>query len=168
MAHDALLSRVPVPPENIHRMPAEAADLDAAAQAYEQALRDYSGPASGSPGDDNWPRLDLALLGIGNDGHTASLFPGTPAVEEGRRWVVPTGNAPTAPHVRRLTLTLPVLNHAGEIVFLVSGAGKAGLVREILSGSAADKYPAARVRADTPGGNLLWMLDPPAASGLHT
>ncbi len=131
LAHEALLSKAPLPPANVHRMRGEAENLEEAAAAYEQELRLAL------------PRLDLALLGLGSDGHTASLFPGYPAQHETTRWVVATGVAPTEPPVRRLTLTLPVLNNAAQVLFLVTGAAKADLVREILSETGAGgRYPA--------------------------
>lgn len=160
LAHEALLAKVPVPPANIHRMQAEAPDLESAAAEYEGRLKEYCAPLPG-----HWPQLDLALLGLGNDGHTASLFPGTPEADETVRRVTPTGVAPTEPHVRRLTLTLPTLNHAAQVIFLVSGAAKAPLLREILAGGAvAKRYPSARVQPLS--GTMLWMLDEAAAGEL--
>ncbi len=126
MADEALISQVPIPPENVHRMPGERRNLDAAAEAYEKALRRFFEPT-----DDGWPSFDLVLLGIGLDGHTASLFPGSPVLEEKVRWVA-------APHIEklnaaRLTLTLPVFNHARQLFFLAAGKEKAPVIREILS-----------------------------------
>jgi 6-phosphogluconolactonase len=152
-AHAALLSKVPVPEASIYRMRGEAEDLEAAAADYEREMRLAL------------PRLDLALLGLGPDGHTASLFPGYPALDETTRWVVATAPAPTDPPVRRLTLTLPALNDAAQVLFLVTGTAKAALVREILSGTEESRqYPAGRVRPRR--GDLTWMLDEAAASEL--
>jgi 6-phosphogluconolactonase len=113
---------------------------------------------------DGWPRFDLIFLGVGQDGHTASLFPGTAALREHTRWVVP-GLAPTGIR-ERVTVTLNVIDHADVVVFLVAGAGKAGIVREILEPtlSRTDPYPASLVHPRT--GRLLWYLDGAAASDL--
>lgn len=175
MAHEALISKVPVPPSNVHRMMGEAADLEAAAAEYERTLRDLFFPSHGLENQDTrqrsgvgaflrFPRFPLILLGLGPDGHTASLFPGSPALAETERWVVATRVTTLNPQVRRLTLTLPVLNHAAQVIFLVTGASKAALLRAILSGEAANKYPAARVQPV--GGELIWMLDAAAAGEL--
>ena len=151
MAYEALLSRVPVPAANIHRIETERGPAEAAA-AYEAALRDFFAPPRGG-----FPRFDLILLGIGEEGHTASLFPGSAALEERERLVV-------AVYVEklktdRITFTLPVLNSAAEVAFLVSGKSKAEAVKETLRGAA--DLPAARVApAD---GRLLWLLDKAAA-----
>jgi len=157
MARAALLAKVPLPPGNVHRIRSEDPDADAAARDYERVLRDAVGPGSGEP-----PRLDLVLLGLGTDGHTASLFPGTDALEEERRLVV----APWVERLRsrRITLTLPALDAARAVVFLVSGAEKAERVAEVLEGGGA-ALPAARVRPDD--GELVWLLDAPAASLLR-
>ena len=152
MAREALLARVPVPAENVHRIRGELPDAAGAAAAYERELRAVLGPV---------PVLDLMLLGLGEDGHTASLFPGSPALEERERWVV-------AAWVERLgawriTLTLPVLERAREVVFLVCGAGKAAALRRALRGTAEDKpVPAARVRPRD--GRTLWLADRAAAA----
>ncbi len=170
MAHEALLSKVPLPAANIHRMQGEAEDLQAAAAAYEQMLRDYFAlPLSpGSLADGAWPRLDLVLLGLGPDGHTASLFPGSPALEDAGRWVAATPPAPLEPRVPRLTLTLPTLNHAAQVIFLVGGAGKAGIARDVLGSMEAEAaLPAARVHVHPPDGSLIWMLDEAAAANLR-
>ena len=129
MAREALLDHVPA---EVHRMPGE--DCDAA--AYERELRDAFG-ASGS----DVPRFDLVLLGLGADGHTASLFPGDPALNERERLVARVER----PDHTRLTLTLPVLSAAAEALFLVTGAEKRDALRELLAGAS---IPAARVRAE--------------------
>lgn len=166
MAREVLLSRVPIPEDNVHRMKGEAADLDQAAREYEQALRAYFEAGAVPPPAPNWPRLDLILLGVGSDGHTASLFPGHPTLEESTRWVVATPPPATATPLRRLTLTLPAINHAAQIILLVSGASKAAIMREILGGQADGKYPAGRVHVHPPLGSTIWMLDAEAASQL--
>jgi 6-phosphogluconolactonase len=128
---------------------------DAAAAAYESQLRETLG---------NHPRLDLALMGLGPDGHTASLFPGKPALEETRRLAVGVPEAGMEPYVPRVTLTLPLVNSAREVVFLVSGADKAEAVRRAFGTLPDETAPAAHVR---PGaGTLMLVLDPAAASEL--
>jgi 6-phosphogluconolactonase len=151
MARDALLARVPVPDENVHRIRGEE-EAEAAAREYEDELRAFFGAA---------PRFDLVLLGMGADGHTASLFPGSSALDEPARWVV----APFVPAlaVHRVTLTLRALDAASRIVFVVSGAEKAPALARILAGGpGAVSLPAGRVRA--PAGSVLWLVDRSAAA----
>jgi 6-phosphogluconolactonase len=155
MAREALLSRVPV--AGVHRIPGELADPGAAAAAYEADLRDAFGLREGDPP----PRLDLLLLGLGADGHTASLFPGNPALGEQRRWVV----APWVDRlaVHRVTLTLPVLRRARAVVFLVAGAEKApALARVLAPAPDAPILPAALVAREAEG-PVLWLVDADAA-----
>lgn len=154
-AYETLIAHVPIPPENVHRMPGEKSDLQAAACEYEEILRRFFG---GPPGE--WPVFDLIFLGIGSDGHTASLFPGSPALNEKERWVV----AVPAEKVRsaRLTLTLPVLNQARQIVFLAAGKEKAPVVRALLSRNRSRiDLPAGRVRPQN--GREIFFLDQAAA-----
>lgn len=152
MAREALLDRVPVPPAQIHRMRGEDAP-DAAARAYEEALRAVLGPA---------PSLDLVLLGMGPDGHTASLFPGAAALEERRRLVVPAVAPPTSPVAQRITLTYAAVEAALAAVFLVAGEAKAAALARVLSGEpGAAPLPAARVRPRR--GAALWLVDRAAA-----
>ncbi len=154
MAREALLDRVPA--ASVHRIRGED---PGAADAYEDELRRFFAvPAGGPP-----PRLDLVLLGIGPDGHTASLFPGSTALDERARWVV----SPFVDRLgtRRTTLTLPILNRARGVLFLVSGAEKApALARVLAPAPGAEPLPAALVRPD--GGELVWVVDRAAASGL--
>jgi len=160
MARLALLDGVPIPPENIRRMRGEIPPEQAAAE-YEQILRDFFAPMTGSK-----PRsFDLVLLGMGGDGHTASLFPDTPALEEKQRWVVAVPHeVPPAPLVTRLSLTLPAINAAAQVTFLVAGAGKADRLQEALAPppSGRPALPVQRVRPTH--GSLLWLVDR-AASG---
>ncbi len=146
---DTLLSKVPVPAEQLHRMEAERSDLDAAAADYAQLLE----AECGDP-----PRLDLVLLGLGADGHTAALFPGTGALDVDDTWV--TRGQASRPPVDRLTLTLPALNAAARVAFLVTGPSKADALRGVIDGT----VPAARVRPAS--GDLLWFLDTAAAHSL--
>ena len=146
---DTLLSKVAVPGGQVHRMEAERADLDAAAVDYSRLLQVQCGDP---------PRLDVVLLGLGADGHTASLFPGTAALDVSDAWAA-RGLSNHAP-VDRLTLTLPALNAAARVAFVVTGATKAEAMRGVMAGS----VPAARVRPDD--GELLWFLDTAAARSL--
>jgi 6-phosphogluconolactonase len=159
MTHETLLARVPIPASNIHRIPVEHGDPDATAQAYERALREHFRLANGA-----WPAFDLILLGLGADGHTASLFPGTPAARETARLAVATRGG--EPNVARVTLTLPVLNHARRVAWLISGAAKAPIVRRVLEGGAAeaDGLPAQSVQPLE--GTAVWLLDRAAAGEL--
>jgi 6-phosphogluconolactonase len=156
MANEALLSKVPVRPENIFRIHAEEKDAGAAALQYEQTLKDFFHL---SPGE--FPRFDLIFLGVGPDGHTASLFPGTAALNETQRLVV----ANWVPKFKtdRITFTLPVLNAAAFVMFLLSGADKASTLHEVLENSSAD-LPSQNVRPAN--GKLIWLVDGPAASDL--
>jgi 6-phosphogluconolactonase len=153
MAKETLLDRVPCPPANIHPMPTHFPTADEAARDYERTLRNHF--------VEEWPRFDLVLLGIGDDGHTASLFPGSVALTERTRWVV-AAQAPVEPHVR-LTLTLPALTRARAISVLVAGAPKAEALRHVLVG-AGDwiKYPAAGLRLAN--GPVIWWADREAAA----
>ena len=154
MARAALLAQVPIPEANVHRMRGEL-DPARAAREYERELVEAFGLGEGEP-----PRLDLVLLGLGDDGHTASLFPGTAALAEGERLVA--ANHVPRMGAWRLTLTYPVLDAARAVLFLVSGALKAERVADVLERGA--DLPAARVR---PGdGELLWLLDAAAAAAL--
>lgn len=159
MANTSLFQPLNVHQDHIFRMKGEYEAPATAAREYEETLRRLTN----RPAPDV-PLIDLVLLGLGDDGHTASLFPGTAALQEDNR-IVTVGHAPTG--IRsRLTLTLGVLNHAAVILFLVTGPGKAPMVRRVLNpDSEADRsLPAARI---SPGsGRLVWMLDRPAAGWL--
>lgn len=159
MAHEALLSRVPVPQVNIHRVPVEQVDPKQAAGLYEQEIRAFFRLC-----DDSWPEFDLILLGLGEDGHTASLFPRSQALQEISHLVaVSTGGSPDLP---RVTLTLPVLNHARHILWLVAGSEKASMVRAVLEGGGqSEELPARRVQPIN--GEALWLLDRSAAGLLR-
>jgi 6-phosphogluconolactonase len=154
LANESLFRPAGVSSEQIHRMKGEMENLSAAAELYARELRALT--------SDDFPHFDLVLLGLGSDGHTASLFPHSEALQERTRWVLPILDAPKPPR-RRLTLTTPVLNAARQVIFLVSGEKKARAVREVLQGTApADDYPAKLVR---PGPDrLLWLVDAGAGS----
>jgi len=153
MIRQALLEAVPLPAENFHRMAAERPDRELAAREYAEELGRVLRPAPGE-----WPRLDLVFLGMGPDGHTASLFPGTPAVNERTAWVTPN----FAAHLNsfRLTLTFPVLNAAAHVIFLVAGADKAEALRQVLEGPQG-RLPAQLLQPTR--GRLSWFLDESAA-----
>jgi 6-phosphogluconolactonase len=149
MAHKAMLSRVPVPESNIHRIHSENPDANAAANEYEQTLLQLT--------KQTLPQLDLILLGLGPDGHTASIFPGSEVLHETKRLVA-------APWVEkfntyRITMTLPLLNNGASVLFLVSGAEKAEMVKKVIEGP--KQYPAQAVQPTH--GQLVWMLDRLAA-----
>jgi 6-phosphogluconolactonase len=158
MADEAMLSKVPVPPGNIFRVAAENPDAAAAAEAYEKTLKTVFQLAAGAV-----PNFDLILLGMGPDGHTASLFPGTAAVQERSRLVVANWVEKLKAH--RLTFTLPVLNAARSVAFLVSGIDKAPVLKSVLEENIpGETYPAKLVHPTD--GKLFWFLDRAAASAL--
>ena len=158
MANEAMLSKVQVPPGNIYRVPAENPDAVAAAEAYEVSIRKFFQLQPGQV-----PRFDLILLGLGPDGHTASLFPGTAGLEEKSRLVI--ANLVEKLKTHRLTFTLPLINAARCVAFLVSGTDKAMVLRSVLEESVpGEQYPAKLVAPSD--GNLIWFLDRAAASGL--
>ncbi len=154
MARQALLSRVPIPPEQVVRFPAEAEDPEAAATEYARALATAFASRRGEV-----PRFDLVLLGLGVDGHTASLFPGSPVLKEIFRPVAAV-YAAAAAVPQRLTLTLPVLNAAARVIFLVAGAEKAKVVRAVL----AEKAPLPAAMVQPKEGELIWLVDRAAAA----
>ena len=156
MANQALLSRVPVRAENIFRIHSEEKDAAAAALQYEQTLKDVFHLSPGT-----FPRFDLIFLGVGPDGHTASLFPGTSALTEMQRLVV--ANWVPKFNTDRITFTFPVLNAAACVIFVMSGADKAPILQNVLENTAAD-LPSQKVRPVN--GKLIWMVDEPAASTL--
>ena len=160
MARETLLSRLPFPERNIHRIQGELPPQQAA-EAYLQQLEGFFGGQSGLP------HFDLVLLGMGEDGHVASLFPGDAALEVVDRWVVAVEHdRPPAPLVARVTVTLPVINAARRVALIVSGSGKAERVRQALSGAdAAETLPAQRVKPKQ--GELVWLLDGDAGKWIN-
>ncbi len=158
MACDTLFASAPLPAQNIHRVHAEEPDAATAAEKYERELRSFFNLATGQ-----LPRLDCVLLGIGPDGHTASLFPATNALQEKRRFVV--ANWVEKFQTHRITMTVPVLNNAALIVFLVSGKEKAEVLKEVLEGDyRPELLPAQLIRPVH--GRLLWLVDRAAAGCL--
>lgn len=148
MAREALLDVLPVPPSHIHPIPTDAATPEEGARRYEELLLKHFGNEA--------PRFDIMLLGIGDDGHTASLFPGSPALAERERLVVVT-EAPSAP-TTRISLTFPVLNASRSTIVLAAGTSKRPIINTILHDPdrARALYPAARL---APEGALTWLLD---------
>jgi 6-phosphogluconolactonase len=162
MANEALFSQAPIPKENIFRVPAEIPDADTAAQSYEQTLRQFFQLDSkeNDEDDDTLPRFDLVLLGLGPDGHTASLFPGTAALHEDDRLVA--ANWVEKFKTWRITFTYPVLNHAAAVLFMATGEEKQEALLQVLQGKPdPETYPAQGVH---PGnGSLIWLVDQAAA-----
>jgi 6-phosphogluconolactonase len=156
LAEETLIARVPIPPDNVHRMHGEL-EPEEAARAYGRELGDFF---CGS-----WPRFDLILLGLGEDGHTASLFPGSPALHETARLAVAVEAHYQDRPAQRMSLTLPVLNAARQILFLVAGSAKAGIVQAVLE-DPSRHLPAQQVQPLA--GRLTWLLDTAAASQLTT
>ncbi len=153
MAHKALLQKLALPAAQIHRMEAERNDRDVAASDYQAALTRVCG---------NDP-LDLVLLGMGPDGHTASLFPQTTALKETKRWVV--SNFVPKFNADRLTMTAPYLNRAANVLFLVAGADKAAVLVEVLEGPPDhQRLPSQMIQPST--GSLIWFVDEAAATNL--
>ncbi len=157
LAAEVLLSKVPIPANQIHRMPADSADRDAAARAYTEEIQRVFGT-------DGTPSFDLLQLGMGPEGHTASLFPHQASLKEQRRLVMPV-DVPKPPPPR-LTFTPPLLNAAIHVLFLVTGQDKADAVAAILEGEHnPEEYPAQIIQP--PRGEVTWMLDSVAASKLR-
>jgi 6-phosphogluconolactonase len=150
MASKMLISHISIPAQNIHPVPTELKPIEKAAGAYEQMLKKYF---KNSP----FPCLDLILLGVGEDGHTASLFPGDSAIEM-HRLVMPVIAPANYPPRDRITLTLPVINSADNVFFIAAGSEKGKVVRSILEDreTARRRYPAAMVQ---PKGRIIWFLD---------
>lgn len=154
MAREAMLSKLPIPEAHVHRMEGEK-DPEQAAATYESQLRAVFAGL-------DWPRLDLVLLGMGDDGHTASLFPGTKALDEKSAWVV--ANHVPQQETWRITLSAPAINHARHVLFLVTGASKADRLIEILPEGSPVKYPSQLI--DPVDGTHEWYLDQAAVAKL--
>lgn len=155
MARHALIDHVPIPPQNVHPVPASIPDAREAASRYEARVMEVF-----RLGPDDVPRFDLILLGMGVDGHVASIFPGTEAMTEEKRLVM--GNWVEASRAWRITMTLPVLNHAADVIVLVAGREKAPALRRILRGPHEPPLLPAELLKPTHG-KLLWLADREAA-----
>ena len=159
MAREAILDPLSIDEHQIFRMRGESDDLDAAAATYEQQMRE----SFGLERESGFPAFDLMLLGMGPDGHTASLFPHTDAIRERSRWVV--SNDVPQLGTRRMTLTVPVINTAQQILFMVAGESKADALREVLSGAHnPEKFPSQYIKPDR--GQLTFLVDEAAAAKL--
>jgi 6-phosphogluconolactonase len=157
MVNESLLSKVAIPAQNVFRVKAENPDAAAAAADYEGQLRKFF-----ELKPNQFPRFDLILLGLGPDGHTASLFPDSEGLKETTKLVV--ANRVEKFKTDRISFTFPVLNNAGEVIFLASGSDKAEMVHEVLEGRPMPPLPAQQVQPTN--GRLLWMLDESAAAKL--
>jgi 6-phosphogluconolactonase len=155
MAREALLNHVPLQPEHIHLPNGAAPDLEAEAQRYEALIRE-------------WGPLDLVLLGMGRDGHTASLFPNSPALDATEQLFVATPPATLEPYLRRLTLTFPGINAAHNVLFLITGADKAAALASCLAPANDSAISVSEIpsRGVQPQGNLNFYIDTQAAQQL--
>lgn len=156
MAREAMLAHTPIPAANIHGIVFEGTHADAA-RTYERELKSYYGADKLDPAR---PLFDVVLLGMGPDGHTASLFPGKPAVEERQRWVTEVPEPGLNPHVPRVTLTYPALESSKSVAFVAAGADKHTMMQRVLAGDRA--LPSAGVH---PVGELVWFIDQAAERG---
>lgn len=150
MARAAMIAHVPVPPENVHPIPVQGAPAGGARQ-YEATLKAFYGADRLDPAR---PLFDVVLLGMGPDGHTASLFPGKPVLDEKRCWAVEVPEPGLTPFVPRVTLTYPALESARSVAFVAAGADKTAMMRRVLAGEQA--LPSARV---APVNELVWFVD---------
>lgn len=158
MANEAMFQSLPAGQLNIHRVPAELANARQAAAQYEKDLKEFFEPRRLL--HDGFPRFDLIFLGMGPDGHTASLFPNSAGLQETSRWII--ANWISKFESNRITVTFPVLDSAAEVILFVSGPEKASLVAEVLQPDGAQQYPVQRVRPRY--GIKRWMLDSSAAA----
>ena len=159
MVRKVMLSRVGVPEENIYRIPSEIGEADRAAAEYEQRLKSFFGLAK-----TEWPRFDLILLGMGTDGHTASIFPYTSVLDEIERLVVET--YVKSAQAYRMTLTVPVINQAANVLFLIAGESKASVLKEVLEGPCEpERLPSQLIQPTN--GRLVFLIDQAAASQLN-
>lgn len=156
MANESLLSRVPIPPQNIYRIQAEL-DAERAAEHYEETLKIFFKLKIGE-----LPRFDLVMLGMGEDGHTASLFPGTQALQESTRLVV--ANRVEKLGTERITLTLPALNAAAEVLVIIAGQNKAEILNRIVHSRGTVEFPIQLVRPKN--GRSLWIVEQQAAKSI--
>jgi 6-phosphogluconolactonase len=150
MARDAMIAHVPIPPQNVHGIPFRGSPDDAA-QEYEGVLKSYYGSATLDPAR---PLFDVVLLGMGPDGHTASLFPGKPALEEKYRWVIRVPEPGLNPFVPRITLTYPALASSRSAAFVAAGGDKTAMMSRVLDGEW--DLPSTRI---SPVGELVWFVD---------
>jgi 6-phosphogluconolactonase len=170
MANETMLSKVPIKPEQVFRIKGEYKDTDKAAQEYDEALRSSfkiaeGKIAKGKIGAGQFPRFDVVLLGMGNEGHTASLFPGTKALHETKRIAV--RNWVGKLYTNRITLTAQAINNAARVIFMVTGADKALALKGVLEGPyEPEQLPAQMIQPSN--GQLLWLVDTTAGGMLST
>lgn len=158
MADESILQPLRIPAENIFRWQTELENPEQIAEDYEQKIKDFF-----KLSENEFPRFDLIFLGMGDDGHTASLFPHTEALREAKKIAV--SNPVEKLNTTRLTLTFPAINKAANIIFLVAGESKAEVLRQVLQGETApEQLPSQSVKP--PAGNVFWMLDEKAAAKL--
>ena len=163
MANEAMISKAPLRPDQIKRIKGEYRDTERAAQEYEQALRASFKLSEAGLDQPQFPRFDLILLGMGDEGHTASLFPGTKALHETKRIVV--RNWVGKLYTERITLTAPAINNAASVIIMVAGAGKALALKAVLEGPCEpEQLPAQMIQPSN--GKLLWLVDASAAGML--
>ncbi len=153
MVHEALIAHVPIPPEQVHRMPVESGPPEKAAALYEDELQRFYGAKQLDPAR---PLFDVTLLGLGPDGHTASLFPGTPALDERKAWTTAVVGVKSE---ARVSLTFPVIEASASILFLVAGVEKRAALAGVLAKD--QSLPAARLKTEAP---VLWFVDRAAVS----
>lgn len=157
MVNEALLAKIKMPAANVYRVKGENPSAAEAAADYEKQLQKFFGLKSGQ-----FPRFDLIFLGMGPDGHTASLFPDSEGLKERKRLVI--SNWVEKFKTDRVTFTFPVLNNAAEVMFMTSGPDKAEMLHKILEGQFTPPYPSQQI--EPTDGKLVWMVDQPAASKL--
>lgn len=158
LLYDRLLSRISIPPENIHPVRTDSASPAHAAECYEEEISNFFHLSAGE-----FPAFDLIMLGMGEDGHTASLFPSSRSLEEKTRLACPVYMK--KPNPDRVTLTLPVLNNSKQILFLVAGRSKSKVLKAVLTPEQRHKYPAGMI--EPAGGILKWLIDEEAAEELN-
>jgi 6-phosphogluconolactonase len=159
MACETLLSRVPVPSDHLYPMPVDEQNLENAARHYETVLRQFF-----KRRHLHSPRFDILFLGIGADGHTASLFPGSPALLEKKKWVIPIQE--NSRQTKRLSLSLPVFNHAGAVIFVAQGRNKSQTLKKVFENNDARFRPLPAQMIRPLHGSLRWFVDHDAASAL--
>jgi 6-phosphogluconolactonase len=157
IAYEAMLSKVSMPPENIFRIPTEIKPIEDAAALYERIMRKVFVSLRAIDPAKKLPVFDLVILGVGKDGHTASLFPGHRAVNEKEKWVTFVKAHARITLRERITITLPIINAARNVMFIISGEGKGEIIKDIFSDKKGSKiYPATMIKPD---GQTVWFID---------
>jgi 6-phosphogluconolactonase len=157
IAYEAMISKINIPQKNVFRIPTEVSPIELAASLYETIMRKVFVKLKAIDREKKLPVFDLVILGVGKDGHTASLFPGHKAVNEKEKWVTFVKAHARITLRERITMTLPVINAAKNIMFIISGEGKGDMIKNILSDSGPGKvYPATMIKPD---GQTVWFID---------